>query len=93
MTEDPLSTLSGDPSPSTPLTPEEWAYVSRIVAHVGSLTPLLEGRGQADYAPYVKLVLAKAQAAGLNPERIYRAAAILPPAVATRMPVWETVRP
>ena len=74
-----------------PLSPEEWRYASLITTHVGSLTPLLEGR--PDYHSFVKQMLTEAQAKGLDPRRIYRVAAILPPAMAARMPAWHDVKP
>jgi hypothetical protein len=77
--------------PVVPLSSEEWRYVSLIAVHVGSLTPLLEGR--PDYHSFVKQMLTEAHAKGLDPRRIYRAAAILPPAIAARMPAWYEVEP
>lgn len=74
-----------------PLSPEEWRYASLINTHIGSLTPLLEGA--PDYQSFVKALLTEAQAKGLDPKRIYRAAAILPPAIAPRMPSWHEVKP
>lgn len=88
--------MSDDPSPdapnfSVPLSREEWRYANLINVHVGSLTPLLKGR--IDCQSFVKQMLTDAQARGLDPQRIYRAAAILPPAMAARMPAWHDAKP
>lgn len=74
-----------------PLSAEEWRYASMINTHVGSLTPLLEGKPH--YHAFVKQMLTEAYLKGLDPWRIYRVAAILPPSIAARMPAWDDVKP
>lgn len=74
------------------LSDAEWEAMSDIRTWVGCLTPTLNGQPSHNIEA-VKRLLTKAQADGLDPERIYRAAIAPDSPITRRIPPWEDVNP